>query len=234
MREWIRGLSFPGEFAIVFVAAFGLALAGTIHVLLTPEWWLQGPPPFTSERLLHTLIFEVILGSLLWRILVLRGWTCALVGLPIGGLRSRDFVTTPLVALGLALAANVIYVILASVVASGWPDLVGQAVAHRPRVAPGIPEVIVLAVSVINPIFEEVFVCGYVISSLRDRIGVANAVNVSAGIRVAYHLYQGPIGVLGITPYALIAAIWFVRTRRLAPLILAHALVDFTGLSFGS
>jgi uncharacterized protein len=88
-------------------------------------------------------------------------------------------------------------------------------------------------VAVIRMLATPVFVCGYVVASLRERIGGANAVSVSAGIRLAYHLYQGPAGVLGITPCALIAAIWFVRTRRLAPLIVAHAIVDFTGLFLG-
>ena len=58
--------------------------------------------------------------------------------------------------------------------------------------------------------------------------------NVSAGIRVAYHHYQGPMAVLGIVPFALILTIWFARTRRLAPLIVAHAIVDFVGFAVAS
>jgi membrane protease YdiL (CAAX protease family) len=234
MRKWIRRLPFQGEFAIVIFAAFGLPLASTIRLLLTPQWWLHGAPSITSAALLSTLIFEVVVGSLLWQLLVLRGWARAQVGLSPVHPWSRALLTTPLAALGLALAAYVTYAILALATVRMWPELVWQAWTHRPRVAPGLPITTVLAVSLINPVFEEVFVCGYVVSSLRERLSVAKAVNVSAGIRVAYHLYQGPMGVLSITPFALIAAIWFGRTRRLAPLILAHALVDFTGLSLGS
>lgn len=232
MREWIRGLSFRGEFAIVFFAAFGFTLADTILFLSAPERW-HGAPPLTNGGVLRMLIFEVVVGSLLWQVLMLRGWTGALMGLSPVRLWSRKFLTTPLVALGLALAAYASYVILTIVAANAWPDLVRHASARR-LVAPGLPIATVLAAALINPVFEEVFVCGYVVSSLRERIGVANAVNVSAGIRVAYHLYQGAMGVLAITPFALIAAIWFARTRRLAPLILAHALMDFIGLSLAS
>ena len=93
----------------------------------------------------------------------------------------------------------------------------------------------IVAGSLINAVFEEVFVCGYVVSSLRERIGVTNAISVSAGIRVAYHLYKGvALAVLSVTPLALIFAIWFARTRRLAPLILAHATIDFVVLSLAS
>jgi membrane protease YdiL (CAAX protease family) len=234
MREWIRGLSFRAEFAIVFFAAFGLPLAATILSLSAPGWWIHGAAPITNARLLRTLIFEVVLGSLLWQVLALRGWTSAQVGLSPVRPRSREFLTTPLVALGLALTAYVSYAILAITAVSVWPDLLGQAWTHRPRVAPGLPVGTLLAVALINPVFEEVFVCGYVVSSLRDRLGIASAINASAAIRVAYHLYQGPMGVLGITPFALIAGVWFARTKRLAPLIIAHALIDFTGLSLAS
>jgi uncharacterized protein len=234
MREWIRGLSFRSEFAIVFLAAFGLALAGTILLLLTPTWWLKGAAPITNAQLLRTLAFEVVVGFLLWRILVLRGWTGSQIGLSLVRPWSREILRTPIVALALALAAWAIYAVLLSAAAGIWPDLYWSAVTHGPRIARDLPMSTVLAVALINPVFEEVFVCGYVVSSLRERVGVASAVNISAGIRVAYHLYQGPIGVLSITPFALIAAIWFARTKRLAPLILAHALIDLLALSVAS
>ena len=68
-----------------------------------------------------------------------------------------------------------------------------------------------VAVSAINPVFEEVF--------------------VSAGIRVFHHFYQGAVGVVGVAPLALLYAYWFARTGRLWPLIVAHALTDFTALA---
>jgi membrane protease YdiL (CAAX protease family) len=114
-----------------------------------------------------------------------------------------------------------------------WPDAVRHSLAQR-LVAPSIPLTTILLASIVNPVFEEVFVCGYVVSSLRQRLGVANAVNVSAGIRVAYHLYQGIAGVLSVTPFALITATWFARKGRLAPLVFAHALMDFLGIMAAS
>jgi uncharacterized protein len=235
MKGWIRNLSFRGEFAIVFCAAFGLSLAASIPALWASERWLHAGPLFTQARLVRTLTFEAVVGSVLWRFLVLRGWTAARVGLaPVGPWRG-ELARAPLVGLGLALAAYVSYAVLGMAVASLWPTLVSQSLAARLNlVAPGLPTTTMVAAALINPVFEEAFVCGYVVSSLRDRLGPANAVNVSAGIRVAYHLYQGPLGLLSITPFALIAAIWFVRTRRLVPVIFAHALVDFIGLSWAS
>lgn len=229
MKEWLRGLPFWGEFAIVMIGAFGLALTSAVLALVTPDRWLHGAPPITNARLLRTLIFELVVGGLLWQLLTLRGWTAARVGLSPERPWSRQFLRTVLVALALALAAYVGYLILAAFAMSLWPDLIRQSFARR-LVAPHLSIPIVLAIILVNPVFEEIFVCGYVVSALRERLGVANAVNVSAAIRVAYHLYQGVTGVLALTPLALIAAICFARTRRLMPLLLAHALMDFIGL----
>ncbi len=50
--------------------------------------------------------------------------------------------------------------------------------------------------SLVNSVFEEVFVCAYVISALQEKRGLAVAVNVSVALRVTYHLYQGALGAL--------------------------------------
>lgn len=65
-------------------------------------------------------------------------------------------------------------------------------------------------------------------------VSVATAVNISAAIRLSYHLYQGVAGVLSVVPMGLLFAIWFARTRQLWPLIVAHAIVDFIGLAAGA
>jgi membrane protease YdiL (CAAX protease family) len=111
-----------------------------------------------------------------------------------------------------------------------WPTFARLA-ATTHLVAHGLEWPTAVAVSVINPVFEEVFVCAYVITALKDRVGVTTAVNVSAGIRVFYHLYQGAVGVVGVAPLALLFAYGFARTGRLWPLIVAHALTDFTALA---
>src|SRR5215472_673882 len=105
MREWLRALSSRAELAIVLLAAFGLALVSTVRLLLTPEWWLHGAPPITNRQLVHTLIFEVVVGSMLWKVLLLRGWTRAKVGLSPVRTWSGELPSTLLQALGLVVAA---------------------------------------------------------------------------------------------------------------------------------
>src|SRR5262249_24956360 len=152
----------------------------------------------------------------------IRGWTLPRLGLIPGWIDILSGV-------GLFVATYGAYVVLWFVVGTFWPGF--YEVAERTHlVASGIPLLITIVVSVVNPIYEEVFVSGYVISALGEKIGATAAVNVRAGIRLAYHLYQGVVGVLAVVPVGLIFGIWFRRTGRLWPLIIAHSLKDVLGL----
>jgi len=89
-------------------------------------------------------------------------------------------------------------------------------------------------VSVVNPIFEETFVVGYVFAAWQGA-SRWTAINISAAVRLTYHLYQGPIAVISILPLGIFFAWWLSSRGRLWPLILAHAGLDFIGLaSFAS
>jgi membrane protease YdiL (CAAX protease family) len=86
-------------------------------------------------------------------------------------------------------------------------------------------------VSGVNGIFEELFVAGYIITAITPRRGMWTAINVSVVVRLLYHLYQGPIGVLTIVPMGLLYGYLYSRTRQLWPLIVAHVLLDIVALS---
>lgn len=88
----------------------------------------------------------------------------------------------------------------------------------------------IVAVSIINPFFEELLIVGYVITLIRQVKGETYAVNISVAIRMLYHLYQGPVGVMAIIPFGLICAYWYARKGKLWSVIVAHALFDFFGL----
>jgi membrane protease YdiL (CAAX protease family) len=85
-------------------------------------------------------------------------------------------------------------------------------------------------ISLLNPIFEEVFVCGYIVSALAKPGNVWPAIHASVAVRLLYHLYQGPAGIIGVIPLGLLFAGYFARSRQLWPLLIAHALFDLIGL----
>jgi membrane protease YdiL (CAAX protease family) len=94
----------------------------------------------------------------------------------------------------------------------------------------GIPLWVVITNTIVNPLFEEVFETGYVVAALKRDNNPWLAINASVAIRLACHLYQGPLGVLSIIPTGLILAFWFARTGRLWPVILAHAAMDLIAI----
>jgi len=78
-----------------------------------------------------------------------------------------------------------------------------------------------------NGVLEEIVVVGYLLTRLRDvGWGVAAAITFSAVLRGTYHLYQGFGAFLGNAIMGVVFAVFFLRTRRLWPLVLAHTLLD--------
>ena len=78
-----------------------------------------------------------------------------------------------------------------------------------------------------NGILEEVVVVGYLLSRL-DKLGVnpVAAIAISAVIRGSYHLYQGIGAFFGNAAMGVIFGIFYRRYGRVAPLIVAHTLID--------
>ena len=74
---------------------------------------------------------------------------------------------------------------------------------------------------------EEVIVVGFLLTRLRQlRVSPAVAVFAAAVLRGLYHLYQGFGAGLGNLAMGLVFGWVYLRTGRLWPLIIAHALID--------
>jgi membrane protease YdiL (CAAX protease family) len=88
-----------------------------------------------------------------------------------------------------------------------------------------IPVLIFSAVQ--NATLEEVVVVGYLLTRL-EKLGVkpVYAVAISACIRGSYHLYQGIGAFFGNAVMGIIFGWVFKRWGRVAPLIIAHSLID--------
>lgn len=78
-----------------------------------------------------------------------------------------------------------------------------------------------------NAILEEVVMVGYLFTRW-SQAGwrLVTVVVVSALIRGSYHLYQGFGGFVGNVVMGLLLGVVYARTRRVMPLVIAHALLD--------
>ena len=94
--------------------------------------------------------------------------------------------------------------------------------------------VLVLA-AIENALLEEVVMVGYLFTRWRQTgWSWPLVIGLSAVIRGSYHLYQGFGGFAGNIVMGLVLGLVFVRTRRVMPLVVCHALLDtvaFVGYS---
>ncbi len=76
---------------------------------------------------------------------------------------------------------------------------------------------------------EEVIVVGFLISKLKlsyPKLTLVGLILISAGIRASYHSYQGFSAVLGNFIMGVVFALVFLKTNRVAPLVIAHTLMN--------
>jgi membrane protease YdiL (CAAX protease family) len=88
-----------------------------------------------------------------------------------------------------------------------------------------VPVLILAAVQ--NSVLEEVVVVGYLMTRLRQNgMTVVWIIACSAVLRGSYHLYQGFGAFVGNAVMGVVFALFFLKTKRVMPLIVAHAILD--------
>jgi uncharacterized protein len=210
-------LSPPAEAALVVSITFGSAIIGSIVTVFNPPT----SPPLSNAHLVNLLLLEPALAAVALFVLKANG-----------NLSSYGLTPTwkgAAEGLALAIVTYAVCILIYLVVYPFFPA------ALQPRrnelVAPDLILGLIIASSIVNPLFEEFFVSGYLITTLKQWKDPWFAINVSVTVRLLYHLYQGPPGVVAILPIGFVFAQWYDRTGRLWPLVIAHALFDYTGLA---
>jgi membrane protease YdiL (CAAX protease family) len=169
------------------------------------------------------MIVEPILGLAAFGFLHLRRWQFNSLGLRINFKGILEGVgLTAIVWVACALTLNLTLMFF---------HLDARHLSER-LIAPGINPFIGAANSIVNPLFEEIFVTGYIVSALKRQGSPWLAINLSAAIRLSYHTYQGELAVHTVLPLGLIFAAWYSRFGRLWPLVVAHGIFDFTAIMF--
>jgi membrane protease YdiL (CAAX protease family) len=181
--------------------------------------WRQGGDGelVVSDWRLWTVVVQVlVLGLPIAAFLQRRGWRWADMGEPVvlrDVLRGTGvWLYTALIYYGLRLALWLI-----------WPR--ASTEAFTMQVSGTFSWTPMLAAAVLDPIAEELLWLGYIVNALRHR-GIWFAAVVSIGLRTMVHAYQGPIALVGILPLGVLFTRYYLRTRRLGPVILAHIIQD--------
>lgn len=198
-----------GEAATVATICFGLFIVASTQSVLA------GFPQatFSDAGNVATVVIEIVLAA------------CALVYL-----RSRDFDIASLypqpdwrgTVVGTILyAATLLAGYLVTAPFAGEDGNAGMVAFSFS----GVSMATTIALAMVNGTFEEVFLLGVLARSLREQ-GASIAIGVSILVRILYHLYQGPVGVLWILAFGLAVTVFYMRTGRLWPVVFAHMLAD--------
>lgn len=216
MKRWLQALSPRAEFILVVGIAFGYFILSSLLVLVRPA----GTAHMSQASFKGLIVHEILVFLLLWGFLHVRGW------------RLRELGLTPswrdsLVGVGIAVLCYMVFFV-AWLVFGHY--LMGSYRHLTHLFKPDLSLPVLAAASIVNPIFEEVFVCGYIITALKQTRSLTFAINVSIAVRLAYHSYQGAFSLVGVLPVGIIYAYWYARTGRLWPLVIAHGLFDFLSM----
>jgi membrane protease YdiL (CAAX protease family) len=216
MTAIIRKLPPSVEMAVVLLLSLGLPIYSSMRRFLqfsctfSSESWLR----YTDFGIYSLTIYELIILFVLVLFLFIRNW------------RLRDFnlhfsLRLIGVAFLLIIARNIVsnssYKVL-SVLHLVTPELEKAINVKWSMTIYGL-----IPLLVINSIFEESIVVGYLFKRLDHLSGIL-IILLSTLIRQLYHLHQGPMSFFLIIPTGLVFSVYYWKYKRLTPLIIAHGI----------
>lgn len=222
--RWIQSWSPLTELIVVLTIAFGFFIfqsLANIH---------SGPRPFWAEGILYFIIVpELVFGGVCIALLHARQK------------RVRDYGFQPSIAQGLtgvgffacSWAIWIAALYLVALTQTGWQE------PQDPLVIPPI-EINAFSIAVmcmlvvINSLFEEFFVTGYLMRSLCDMGRPTLAIGLSVLVRTSYHLYQEPAGWISTAMLGLLFSVYYLARKQLFALVVAHGLINGIGFLLGS
>jgi membrane protease YdiL (CAAX protease family) len=93
------------------------------------------------------------------------------------------------------------------------------------------PTIWALPFTLLNPFFEELIVRAYVMTEIKELTGsTTKAIAFSVLLQASYHLYYGWLGAITLAFLFMVFAIYYSRSRRALPIIVAHAIFDLYAL----
>lgn len=201
-------VAFAGS--ILYSASFFLGLRSVPEMQANRSWTFAG---------LH----ELAALGLLWYILLRRSRSLSDLGM---SWTKKDFAHSALVwLLGFA-AYCVLYwgIYLAGLTLFSYSA--GGARVRQVLFGGGIT-LMTFIFQFINPFYEELIVRAYVITEIRQLTNsVSKAVIASTLLQMSYHLYQGGPMAFSNGAAFLVFSIYYAKTNRITPLILAHLYMD--------
>jgi len=222
-RPWTERQIRTFELALVCLIAFGTAIFASGHSLF---YGIYSRPISGTYGWVYNMLRESMALALLWYVLMRRGKTFADLGLNWTG---KDAGWSLLLRLGGSLAYSAVYSALYHTGLTSESHHAASVRVGHLLFGGGFSEAAILF-QFLNPFFEELIVRAYVITEIKFLTGsMAKAVMVSTLLQTSYHFYQGTPAAIAHGATFLIFSIYYAKTNRIAPVILAHLYSDVYG-----
>jgi membrane protease YdiL (CAAX protease family) len=210
------------ELGLVLLIAFGSGVLGSIHVLV-------GAPvqsaTVTYFRWISAGLTDIAALLLLGYVLRRRNLRIRDLGL---NWRWGHLWRGPALALGAYIAYYAtlpIFMWIQRLIVHGVPA------GLTARQSFGHATLAMFAAFLLNPWFEELIVRAYLMTEVRELTGSRTlAVALSVTLQTSYHLYYGWAIASSMGTGFLLFSIYYERTRRAVPIVIAHEVLDLLGL----
>lgn len=196
------------------VGLFALSALSSLILRLPTETMM------VDSHLARTVVIEGLLAAAWIPILRRRGWSLECL--------TRRVEVLDL-ARGVALFATsyVAYWFAFTFAALAVPPF--QEVARSIQIG-GTPSWWVVAlVSTVNPVAEEFLYLGFITNVVKSG-GFQAALIAGILARASIHVYQGPVGIVSSIAVGLVFGMYYLRSGRIWPVVLAHGLADLLAL----
>jgi membrane protease YdiL (CAAX protease family) len=215
------------ELVLLCVVAFGGSI---VYAAQHIPGLTSSSPVAGSRSWLYSTLHEISALGLLWYILLRRSRSISDLGF---SWNNKDLVRSALVWAGGTGAFLAVYTVI---YAAGMTSATNSTASARVGRMLFGPEVSAMAIifAFINPFFEELIVRAYLMTEVqRLTNSVSKAVLLSALVQMSYHFYQGAPMAFAEGAAFLVFSIYYARTNRITPVILAHLYMDvFATLAF--
>jgi membrane protease YdiL (CAAX protease family) len=210
------------EVCLVLLVACGIPIVNSLYLLVNGP---GGMPHISNGRWTMGIVQEITALLLLGYVLSRRS-----LGLTNLGFRwsIRD-AGTGILAAGLSYAAYVTGSMLVQVVHYSMYGSLATGPTATDFFAH--PSLVAIPFSLLNPFFEELIVRAYLMTEVIQLTGSSVlAVVLSTTVQFSYHLYYGWAGAISLGFLFLALSLYYARTRRALPVIVAHAFFDISAL----
>jgi uncharacterized protein len=213
-------------------ADIGIVLSVVVALAVVPYLWAAGAPHRIAAlwSRWYLLVVFTCLVELAAILLVLRHRHEPLSSIGLGPVSLRRELGLTLVAVPLCYLVVAVISLMVALSGAGF----GGVVTGKGRVAyalGGIPLRLIVPISLLVGLAEEVLFRGFLLSRLRALMGgTTGPVLLSSALFGAAHFAQGPVGMADTAAIGLVLAVLVVRTRTLWPAIAAHGIIDTLSL----